>query len=245
MVKPGLVSATLKGFSIDEVIKAALDNKLVGIEWSENHHIPLGDVLFAEKVASKTRKSGLEVAAYGSYYRLGLDMDFIPHLENAKAMGAPIIRIWAGEKASQEVSLDERERMTEESWRIARLAEEAGIKIALEWHKNTLTDENLSALELLKAVDSPSFRTLWQPTQALSFSERAEGLEMVKLYLENLHVYYWDDTGRRPLAEGCNHWEKYLSLVDDREHYALLEFVKDNTLEQLEKDSATLLSWLR
>ena len=84
-------------------------------------------------------------------------------------------------------------------------------------------------------------RTLWQPTQELSFEERAEGLEMIAPYLSYLHVYYWDETGRRPFSEGLEHWRRYFSILDPKTVYpALLEFVKENTEEQFLMDVKAL-----
>ena len=92
-------------------------------------------------------------------------------------------------------------------------------------------------------MDDPWVRTLWQPTQALSFDERAEGLEMILPYLSYFHVYYWDETGRRPFREGLEHWRRYFSLPDTGNVYpALLEFVMADTEEQFIEDVKALKS---
>ena len=69
MIVPGIVSATFKTRSAEDVIALASKAKLCAIEWSENHHIPKGDLERAKEIASLTRDSGLEIAGYGSYYR--------------------------------------------------------------------------------------------------------------------------------------------------------------------------------
>ena len=239
MLIPGIVSATFKEKSAEDVIALCLKAGLKAIEWSENWHIAEGDVEEAARIASLTAMNGLSVAAFGSYYRLGEHMDFSSRILCAKALGADVIRIWGGGKPSSELTDCERASLVEEARSISSMAENDGLTIALEWHKNTVTDTNESGLNFLKEVSMSNFKTLWQPTQALSIPERIEGLEALQEYLVNLHVYYWDDSGRRPLSEGAEIWREYLDCVSG-EHYALLEFVKDNTVEQFLSDAKTL-----
>ncbi len=245
MLVPGIVSFTFKSFSIDEILEVTVSCGLKAIEWSENHHLECGNTAQAREVAARTRDLGLEVAAYSSYYRLGKGMDIRPSLDSALAMEAPIVRIWAGSKPSSELSEAEREDLTEELGRAVGYAREAGIPLGLEWHKNTLTDENASGLRLIQDIDSPYLRTFWQQTKALSIDERAEGLRAIMPYLENLHVYWWDENGRRPLKEGRDIWKKrYLPLLDDRKHYALIENIMNDSVEQFKEDASELLSWI-
>ena len=246
MIVPGIVSATFKTKSVEEVLSIASRSGLNAIEWSENHHIRKGDLAFAEKVASLTKEMGLEIAGYGSYYRLGEGMDLMPSIETALALGCRSIRIWAGGKPSSSLDKEERTSLYDELRKAVEMAEENGVILNTEWHKNTLTDENQSGLDMLRQISSPCLRTLWQPTQALSYSERAEGLEMILPYLSYFHVYYWDESGRRPLEEGIDHWKKYFSLVGkEKKCYALLEFVQGDSVEQFEKDAATLKTLLQ
>lgn len=241
MIIPGMVSATFKDLSIEEVLSIMGKADLKVIEWSENHHIEAGNLSMAREVASKTADKGIDIAGYGSYYRLGKGMDIRVSLDAASAMGCTQMRIWAGSKASADVTADERQTLVDELDEALEIAGSYGIILNLEWHKDTLTDTNESGFELLKQVDNPWLRTLWQPTQALSFDQRAEGLEMVVPYLSYLHVYYWDETGRRPFSEGIEHWRRYFSLLDEKSVYpALLEFVKGNTEEQFLMDAKAL-----
>ncbi|MBQ0071764.1 MAG: sugar phosphate isomerase/epimerase [Spirochaetales bacterium] len=245
MLVPGIVSATFKGRSIEDVLTITRKAGLGAIEWSENHHIPRGDLQLAKEAALKSRDNGLEIAGYGSYYRLGQEMDLRPSLDTAAAMGADSVRIWAGSKPSRALEKAERDALLEELQEATEIAESYGMVLNLEWHKNTLTDENQSGLDTLSYIKSPWLRTLWQPTQALSFDERADGLKMILPYLSYLHVYYWDETGRRPFEEGLNHWERYFSLLEkEKKYYALLEFVLGDTEEQFYRDAAALIALL-
>ena len=168
MIKSGLVSATFKGLEVQQVLRIARNAGLQAIEWSENHHIPCGDEAFASTVGKLTADAGLEIAGYGSYYRLGQGTDILPSLRTAKAIGAKQVRIWAGTKASADVCAEERKALVKELVQACRTASDMGIVLNLEWHKNTLTDTNESGLALLRETACDNLHTLWQPTMIRS-----------------------------------------------------------------------------
>ena len=246
---PGLVSATFRSKSTAEILKICEKTAIRAIEWSENAHVQTGGGRHTTELAGQTADAGLEVAAYGSYYRLGTpdNIDaFKSSLESAHALGAPIIRVWAGEKASQEISDNEFALIADEAHKIATLAEPAGVKVAFEWHRNTLTDTNKSGISLIKAANHPNIYSLWQPTAALSEDERCDGIRLLGDRLLNLHVYYWPEGKRAALAEGESSWQSYFDCLDTTHNrYALLEFVKDDSEEQFLDDAHTLCNWLK
>ena len=96
---PGLVSVTFKTKSADDIVELCRNAGLETIEWSEGWHIPEDDPVEAERIGILTRDSGLSVAEYGSYYKLGKGMDFRKRIVNARALGTDTIRIWAGDRA--------------------------------------------------------------------------------------------------------------------------------------------------
>ncbi|MBQ8162277.1 MAG: sugar phosphate isomerase/epimerase [Clostridia bacterium] len=247
---PGVVSATFRKMplSADEILEICRECGLQAIEWSENAHVQAGDAEGARALGEKTRAAGLRIAAYGSYYRLGEQEDvdgvFSRSLISAKALGADVIRVWAGTKASEEVSEDERKRLTLEARRIAEKAQAEGIRVAFEWHKNTLTDTNASAERLIREADHPNLCCLWQPTVALTPRERVEGIRRMQGKLVNFHVYSWPDGKRGPL--NAAEWQFYLDAGAGLggEHFALLEFVRDDSLEQFRQDAQVLVKLL-
>ena len=216
MIIPGLVSATFKTESPDFVLAALKKADLHAVEWSENWHIPAGDAALARDLRERTLAQGAEIAAYGSYYRLGQNSDpakdFLPTLQSAAALGAPLIRIWGGGTASSELDADTRKELVTEAKTVSDMAASEGIKVALEWHKNTVTDTNESGLSFLDEAAADNLYCLWQPTVALNMDERCAGLDMLEARgrLLNLHVYYWLEGKRRPFAEGLDEWRRYL-----------------------------------
>ena len=245
MIIPGMVSATFRGLPAEEILDLCVKGELKGVEWSENAHVMPGDEKGADLLRQKTEKAGLEVAAYGSYYRLGQQEDpeavFLPSVKAAAALGAPIIRIWGGTEPSALVNEEKRLALAKEAGIVCEIGSHYGIKVALEWHKNTLTDTNESAMDFLKETDSDNLYCLWQPTVALSQEERKHGLDLLGGRLLNLHIYYWKEGIRRPLKEGVQEWLGYLEHVDlNQPRFGLLEFVMNNTKAQFLEDAAVL-----
>jgi len=247
MIKPGLVSITFRNLSVQEISGLAAKSGLVGIEWGGDVHVPHGDVGAARKVRKLTVDAGLEVASYGSYYRCDDDISFGDVLKAAVALEAPLIRVWAGTKGSASTTAEERARIVENVRRIADKAAREGVRIAFEYHGKTLTDDVISAAQLLQEVAHTNVYTYWQPLPLHTLDERLSGLERVKPWLANLHVFSWTDKGERlPLVEGEELWRRYFSLIRDlpQQRYALIEFVKGNEPEQLLDDARTLRRWL-
>jgi len=71
MIHPGLVSVTFRHLSAKNVVDLAVQAGLTGIEWGGDKHVPHGDLKIAKQVREYSIKAGLEVTAYGSYYRVG------------------------------------------------------------------------------------------------------------------------------------------------------------------------------
>lgn len=250
MLRSGLVSITFRSLSPAEVVELVRTAGLDGIEWGGDVHVPPGDVQRAREVNRLTADAGLSVSAYGSYYRLLADEahPFAAVLDSAVALGAPTIRVWAGNQPSSTVNAAERARIVEQSRTIADMAAAQGITIAYEYHSNTLTDTLDSALDLLRAVDHPNMRTFWQPPNGMPPEESRAGLETAAQWVSNIHCFHWWPTSkdRHPLADGAANWALYLdkiaTLPGDRS--ISIEFVKDDAPAQFLEDAATLKRWL-
>ncbi|MGH8777269.1 MAG: sugar phosphate isomerase/epimerase family protein [Jiangellaceae bacterium] len=247
MIRPGLVSVTFRSRPPGEVADLAAQAGLSGVEWGGDLHVPHGDTRAATTVAALTRDAGLDVAAYGSYYRVGHGEDegdsFGAVLASAVDLGAHVIRVWAGRRGSAEADNAYRDRVVADALRIVEMAHGAGIDVAYENHRGTLTDTDRSARELLHRVDHPSSRTLWQPSVPESLSGNVARLAGVLPKLANVHVFAWSaDRSRLPLARGRDEWRRYLATVatTGRDHWALLEFVRRDDPDQMFADALVL-----
>ena len=153
MIRPGLCSITFHALPTEDALALAATAGLEGIEWASKSHVPLGDLQAAERVKTQTADAGLVVTSYGTYYRMGSGEEFSPVLETALALGAPIIRVWAGQKDYAKSSPEEIGRVVDETLRVADLCHTAGLKIGFEHHDGTLTSRNAGAAVLLSSAD--------------------------------------------------------------------------------------------
>ncbi len=249
-IHPGLVSITFRQLSPTEIIQLVTRAQLRAIEWGGDVHVPHGDLVAARDVRQQTLAAGLQVAAYGSYYRVSHAEtgSFDAVLAAAVALGAPTIRVWAGKQGSAEADEAYWSAVIEDSGRIADLAARAGTKIAYEFHANTLTDTNESARRLLSEVNHPNIRSYWQPPRYSTVANNLAGIDAVAPWLDNIHLFHWHRTSgaRETLATGEGDWQQYLEKVAELEgdRFALLEFVRDDSPEEFLQDASTLRAWL-
>jgi 3-dehydroshikimate dehydratase len=245
MIRTGLVSVTFRKYKPAEIVRLAGKTGLQGIEWGGDFHVPPGDIVKAREALNITLEAGLEVAAYGSYYRVGCQAngldDFKKVLQSAVELNSPTIRVWAGNKASVDADEYWWDKVVKESRAIAEMSGRVGITISYEYHKNTLTDTNETAIRLLEDVHHDNIYSYWQPPVGLSVQKRVEGLKMLGSRLSNFHVFYWEGSLRRPLQEGKEQWLEYLNTIPEgKVPYAMLEFVMDDDEQQFFEDAEAL-----
>lgn len=262
MLKTGVCSVTFRGLSVSQVVELACKAGLDGIEWGGDTHVPAGNPSAAREARHLTREAGLNVASYGSYFRVlnqaGQPEPFEPVLESALELGADTIRIWAGSRPSDTVDAKVRENLIDRLLESLDIARQAGVRLALEFHTNTLSDSNAATLSFLQEVNHPNLFTYWQPIYWITDPDyRLTGLKQLADQILNIHVFHWkfspgagswgDSTDRRPLHEGGCDWKRYfrVPLNPVTEHYALMEFVRNDAPEQFLRDAAVLKSWLR
>lgn len=243
-MKTGICSVTFRDRPVTEVIQLAKEAGLDAIEWGAKGHVPHGDMKAAKKAAHLTEEADLVVSSYGSYYVAGSTEPFPPILKTAHELNTNTVRIWAGDVPSAEVDDAKFDMIVMDVKSNAHLAQKNGMQLLFEYHQNTLTDTPESALRLLKAVDESNVNLVWQPAESLSVEERINSLPKLAPWINNIHVFQWEDYFHRyPLEEGKKNWVQYLDFITPSaliEQYALLEFVKDDSSEQMKKDAQVL-----
>jgi hypothetical protein len=252
MIQGGLVSASFRALSPGEIVELVARAGLAGIEWGGDVHVPHGDVACAREVYQRTVDAGLTVCSYGSYYRAGTGEPpaFEAVIESALALHAPLVRVWAGRRGSANADAAYWTAVVEDSKRILALAQQAGLGVAYEYHANTLTDTNASALCLLGevAADGPAddpnagLSSYWQRLEAMDEPTRLEGLRAVLPWLSHVHV----QPDGRPLVESAEAWHARLEIVrgSGRDHYALIEYFRYDGPEAFLRDAAAYAKWL-
>ena len=245
-MKPGLVSVTFRQLPPERIVEICAKSGLQAIEWGADIHVPAGDTRVASHVGEITRAAGLSVTAYGSYYRLAASggTPFEEVLAAAEALGAPAIRVWAGNRGSADTDAAGRKAVAEDAMRCADLAGARRISICYEFHGGTLTDTTESALALLAETEHPFVRSLWQPPHGKPLEECVASLRAMMPRLHHVHVFHWwpDPGHRHALAAGRERWEAYVaelkSCPEDTD--LLLEFVRNDDPDILPEDAQTL-----
>jgi 3-dehydroshikimate dehydratase len=242
-MRAGLASVTFRQLTVPEIIDLAKQCHLDGIEWGGDVHVPVGELKRAEEVANLTRRAGLNIASYGSYYSARDTQDFEAIVKTAKTLRAPSIRVWAGSLGSDEAKEQDRVNVVSSLRLACNLAAALDLRVSAEYHPHTLCDSCESALRLRQEVDRLNFDLYWQPDPELSHQKRCEDLRSITPYLSNIHVFQWtrpnDRQVRHPLTEGESEWLDYLKIASGC-RYAILEFTKDDSPESLCEDALTL-----
>jgi len=244
----GLCSVTFCDKKIEEIIRLAKEAELEVIEWGSDNHVPETDIDHANNVADMMEKANLQTSSYGTYYLLGSFADFEPYIKVAKILGASLIRVWAGDTGSKETDGATRKHIVKDAKRIGDLANAEGLKVTIEYHKDTLTDTPASAEKLMREINTPHVLLYWQPAESLSVKERIDSLPKLAPWITNVHVFHWEDFYNRfPLADGYDEWERYIEIITDespQENNFLLEFVPGEDQVQGFYDNAETLKKL-
>lgn len=242
----GMTSVTFRKLSTEQIIDLVAQCELDGIEWGGDVHVPAGDAALAQRVGEQTRKAGLTVLSYGSYHRLCEGQDFAPVLQSAQALGAPMIRIWAGTRSSSQADDAYFAQAAQELSTLCEQAAAAGIRIGLEYHRNTLTDTGDTALRLLTMAKGAT--CYWQPNPDLPTQEHFREIALLGGYLSNVHVFCWTKGNvRHPLREGTDIWRQYFAKLREQNpsFNAILEFVENDSVDAFRDDANTLKELLR
>ncbi len=253
MLKNGIVSVTFRASSIDEVIELAAKASLSCIEVGSDVHAPKENIAECCRIARIAEEKGIEIVSYGSYYRLGeyasSEEEFNGYIAAADSLGAKNIRIWAGNCSSQAVQLEKRRELVGEARLLAKMAKAHKKTISFEYHPGTLTDRADSARRLIEETACENVSLYWQPDQSLEIEQNCDALKLVLPYVSSLHVFAWDARSgsciRYMLSEHESAWRRYLDILssDGREHTLLMEFVKDDRVENFLTDARTLNEW--
>lgn len=253
----GLCSVTFRRLPPEQVVALAVQGGIEAIEWGADVHVPPGCPALARQVAARCRDEGIAVSSYGSYVEAGAagGAPWEAVLEGASALGAPLVRVWAGRRGrgSAEAAEAHRAAAAEALAGMTARAGALGIGVALEYHPGTLTDTAASALELLgRVAGSAAPVCYWQPRPGVGGVEALQELAVLAPHLSHLHVFAWEADGARlPLAAHRDAWlarlrlSRTLRVRGPAPRTAMLEFVRDDDPAQFLRDAATLADWLR
>lgn len=247
--EPALCSVTFRNLQPAAIVELAASARLAGIEWAGDVHVPPGRSARAREVRALTEDAGLSVISYGSYIAPPTDdiASFSIALETALELGAPNIRLWAGtrNRASTTYSPLERSSVAGQIREMADLARKAGVKVSLECHPDSLTDDTTSAERLVAEMGDPDIYLYWQPRPGLPLGAALDEIERLGESVSHVHVFAWDEAKRRyALAEQADQWRAAFAAIPEGRwagrRFAMLEFVRDDDPRQFKADAATL-----
>jgi len=243
MFKTGVVSVSFRQLSVDEVISYTKAAGLKAIEWGSDVHAPYTDEERIAYIAKAQADAGLYCSSYGTYFKLGVNdtEELRGYIKAAKVLGTDILRLWCGSKNYSDMTDEERAFIVSESKKAAAIAEEAGVTLCMECHNKSFTNTLEGALDLMQSVDSPAFRMFWQPSTTAGFDANIRYAKEIAPYVYNIHVFYYEEGKKHPLADGAEEWKKYLACFDGDKNL-LLEFMPDNSPDSLAREAATLNS---
>ncbi|HCA48591.1 MAG TPA: hypothetical protein DEP45_14925 [Armatimonadetes bacterium] len=192
-MKVALCSIAFRERLLEYTLDVACEAKLDGVEiWGREPHI--SEEYDANRVAAVRKMvtgRGLEVAAFGSYLRLGATssdtMGVRDVLQIAAGLEVPTVRVWASEVGSEEAKGDLWQRTVNECRDCAMSAEKMGLRLAVEMHTKTLADTAESALRLIEEVGRGNFGLNYQPLPSLN-DDAMRRLQMVLPHVFHLHA---------------------------------------------------------
>jgi len=238
----GLVSISFRKHSAEEIIGEVKKNGLCCIEWGSDVHACHEDDDAIGKIVSLQKEAGIFTSSYGTYFRFGESdvCELEGYILAAKKLGTDILRLWCGTKGSLDYTDEEKEEIYNAAREAAKIAEKHQVYLCMECHPNTLTDRKESALELMKAVDSPWFKMYWQPNQFETIDENIRYIKLLKPYITHIHVFNWEGSEHYPLRDNPDKWIAYLNELGEEKRVLLLEFMPDHRIESLKEEAEAL-----
>lgn len=259
-MKPAVNTVTLRAFSPEEIVSILQDNQIDAVEWAGDAHVPPGKLETAESVRALCDANGITCTSYGSYYQCDHggqgngpfqhDLGAEPALNTARALGVSAVRVWAGRQASELASEAYRKEVADCMRSFCEEARAHGMTVHLEFHRNTLTDTAESTLALLNVVSMDNLYSYWQPRHGVDVAGNLSDINTLGTRLSNVHVFHWNlqpdgkAVDRRPLREGLDRWQQYFKAIEQipGERYAMMEFVRNDDMDQFKEDAALLRS---
>lgn len=246
----GLCSVTFRDLCYSAILDLCEQTGIEAIEWSADSHAFPGEYKLAREIRAACRDKNIRVASLGSYHCVnGKGTEgFYALVKTAQVLGAPNIRVWAGERgfSSDEIDSAQCRRIVDDFQEITKIAGDAAISVSVEYHRKTLADNPLSVISLIHEVGADNLFSYWQRLPAIDLQAAITELQMLGDRLANIHVFNWDEAGgRHPLKDAKDFWRPLLTVAQSLQlrmpvPSAMIEFVKDDNPEQFVADAREL-----
>ena len=239
--KLGLCSVSFRDKTPEEILSAMKESELSYIEWGSDVHAPKDDTENLKSIISLQKKYDIKCSSYGTYFYLGKTAidEIFGYINAAKMLGTDVLRVWCGNRNSEEYTEEEKQTFFKECKQISKIAEQNSVTLCMECHDGTYTNRPEAALELMLTVNSENFRMYWQPDRLKEFNENISYAKMIAPYTEHIHIFNWRGEKKYSLYNGIDDWKSYLNCFSG-EHTLLLEFMPDNNIKSLKSEAEAL-----
>ncbi|MEC2071934.1 sugar phosphate isomerase/epimerase family protein [Alkalihalophilus marmarensis] len=224
--------------SLQEITTWASDQGFNGIElWAVHAKNAIEDAAFHKKnMAGK----GLAVSMLSDYLPLNQSVEQLMKTTERRAnllklWGTNKLRTFAGQKASGEVTAEERSHIVKQLQAVCRSLAVHNQLLLIETHPNTLADTLESTSQLIEEVDHQALRINYDALHMWEAGvDPAAGFIALEPYIEHVHlknitsrdhlrvfapenVYAAAGTreGMIPLFEGCIDYQRFFRLLSD------------------------------
>ncbi len=190
-LKIGVASVTFRNKTPEEIVEITKKAGVSFIEWGADVHVKtLKD---AEKVKKLCDENNIKISSYGSYYRVGSNQkeEWENICKNAHVMGSESVRVWLGNKDSEETSEEEYRNLLKDLEFMCDKAGEYNLLVSPECHDNTFNNNTSAIIRLKNDLQKDNFRTYFQ-SRYFRFDYDMDRIEKTFDFTENVHVSYRD-----------------------------------------------------
>ncbi len=250
MIQTALSSAALIGSPYASILESASKAGVHAIEWSCDAGLEPGNITQAESLMMATLRAGLSSASYASLYRVGVhsEVAFGALLATARALHAPIVRLWAGNKSPSPEK--DAEDFSASVRGLADRAAEVGVTLCFGMGKGSALDSYERARLLLEAADHPFVKLCWEPLPGSSFDGAMEAFSSL---VGRVGILCARSSGTPRdnilLRDKAEDWLLYLDAFDeqggapDMARYVVIRAFKDGRPESLADDVKLVRHW--
>lgn len=234
----GLCTIAAQESPVEAVIATAGDAGYDGVEIWGKDHVGDGAEDTCREIRGIADRHEVAIAVYGSYLRPGTDAyeDDVEHeLDVAERLGAPLLRVWAGDEEYQDCSPSHWDDVVADLTDLAGRAADRGIGVTVEKHAGTVTNREEGARRLIRAVDRENCGLNWQPLFGVPADELLAEARALAPLSNNVHVQAVPSVDshsqdRCPLSEAYFDVPAMLEAFEDAgfEGYVEVEFVTDD-----------------
>lgn len=236
--KIGVASVTFRNKTVEQIVNICKSADVRYIEWGADVHVTNCEE--ARRASALCNEHGIRVCSYGSYFRVGESdvKNWEEVCKIASVLGASSVRVWLGNKSSEETDEETYLRLLKDCKKMCDIASECSLIVSPECHDHTFNDNTDAFLKIASDINRNNFRTYFQ-SRYNKYDYDVDRIRRTYDYIENVHVSYRD---LRIEQEGKTQDKEYLDiflrLFDEKnfDGVVMIEFTEDSSEESFYED---------